>query len=540
MVRSPSNPVNYSVLTDKALLDLFQSDHDGQALETVVRRHHSVVSTVCRQLLGNRHDAEDAYQATFLVLVRNAAKIRKPQSLSSWLYGVASRVSVRIRQKRARSERDGTEEIAMTTADALSELAHKEQASVTHEAITALPETLRQPMVLRYVAGLSNQEVADELSLTVSAVEGRLKRAKARLRVRLARQGLILSAALATIQRSTVAARTSTESAAVQALVQSTVEYCLQSNPGGNDVLPESETISHLVNAEMNAMLLSQITRLGLFVGVCLVATGFTSIPQLTARADTEPQAGAGDERQQSAGGVSAARDSQNLFGDDTLVVQSTKQSTGVQVSRPTSIQRFGATGRPAVATSEPIVPTTTVKRFGRTTGVKDDAVHKRILAEFSKPTQVDFFDEPIGNAMAYLEQRHGIQIKFDQSRLDEEGLTTDAPITVSLKNIRLESALNLMLQDLRLSYTIRDEVLLITTNHVLETRVYTFHQDWTIPSDQLIKQIEEHVFPDSWQSVGGEGRISTLGDGAVVTQTLNAHRAIEALLGAIDARLRR
>jgi RNA polymerase sigma factor (sigma-70 family) len=189
---------------DEQLLDrvltLGESEAE-EAFQALVRRHGPMVLGVCRHILGQVHDAEDAFQATFLVLARKAGTIRDRRVLGCWLYEVAYRIAVRAKThavRRRSRERQGAEVAAVAPAgdqDLAQDLAWAELRPVLHEEVNRLPEKYRSAVVLCYLEGRTNEEAAALLRWPVGTVKGRLSRARELLRSRLARRGLALSAA---------------------------------------------------------------------------------------------------------------------------------------------------------------------------------------------------------------------------------------------------------------------------------------------------------------------------------------------------------
>lgn len=177
--------------TDSQLLEEFlgRDDQSEAAFRVLIHRHGPMVLGVCRRVLGDEHAAEDAFQATFLVLVKKAATLRDRGLLTNWLYGVALRVSNRERargQRRRVIERDAAEQAPRPADDSDA----GELRGLIDEEIRRLPERYRLPLLLCHIEGLRHDEVAQRLGCPVGTVESRLSRARERLRSRLARRGL--------------------------------------------------------------------------------------------------------------------------------------------------------------------------------------------------------------------------------------------------------------------------------------------------------------------------------------------------------------
>lgn len=183
-------------LTDGRLLERFASCQDEAAFEALLERHGPMVLAVCRRVLHNLSDADDAFQATFLVLISKAGSIRKRESVSSWLHGVAYRTACRARARAAR--RHTREEPIREVPDPLqvepdTQLAWRELRAVLDEELGRLPEKYRVPLVLCYLEGMSNAEAAQQLGWPIGTVQVRLLRAREILRIRLARRGAVFS-----------------------------------------------------------------------------------------------------------------------------------------------------------------------------------------------------------------------------------------------------------------------------------------------------------------------------------------------------------
>ncbi len=182
----------------------------AQAFEELIARHGPMVLGVCRRVLRCPHDADDAFQAAFLLLARNARKIRKQNSVASWLHGTAYRVAVRLRKSvelRREKEREMSEtpnhvprsdppgnHLGDRLGDPLALVVWRELRPVLDEELSSLPEKYRTPLVLCYLQGKTNEQAAKELGWPIGSMSKRLARGRELLRERLARRGLALSA----------------------------------------------------------------------------------------------------------------------------------------------------------------------------------------------------------------------------------------------------------------------------------------------------------------------------------------------------------
>ena len=179
-------------LADANLLERFvlgRGDADSSAaFAAILERHGPMVLGVCRDVLRDMHDAEDASQATFLVLAKKAGSIRRGDSLASWLFGVAMRVAAKARSEAARRraiERRGSEMNARSGDESTRAIPCPE----LYEELQRLPERYRAPIVLCHLEGLTNEQAAGELALPVRTVQRRLAQGRERLRARLVRRG---------------------------------------------------------------------------------------------------------------------------------------------------------------------------------------------------------------------------------------------------------------------------------------------------------------------------------------------------------------
>lgn len=181
-------------MTDAELLARFVEQGEQAAFEVVVRRHAPMILGVCRRMLRDEHAAEDALQAVFVVLLRKAAAIARPDLLANWLYGVAFRIARKARNKAGREQAG---EILLEPADEpdlRSGPERREINAVLDEELNLLPARYRLPLVICYLDGKTHVEAARLLGCPCGSVADRLARGRAELRRRLLRRGLVLSA----------------------------------------------------------------------------------------------------------------------------------------------------------------------------------------------------------------------------------------------------------------------------------------------------------------------------------------------------------
>jgi RNA polymerase sigma factor (sigma-70 family) len=199
-VRHPSLPPLVRLLADAGppvpdadLLARFAAHRDADAFTALVRRHGRLVWAVCHHLAGP--DADDAFQATFLVLLRNAGKVRNPNSLPAWLHGVAYRVCVKARQAaRRRADRERAAAVQDRDDGSVPDSAWDRALAVVHEEVVRLPQRLRVPFVLVVLEGKTVTEAAGLLGWRVNTLSVRLARAKDALLARLSARGFTAGA----------------------------------------------------------------------------------------------------------------------------------------------------------------------------------------------------------------------------------------------------------------------------------------------------------------------------------------------------------
>jgi RNA polymerase sigma factor (sigma-70 family) len=266
-------------LSDRELLGHFIARADSvgrRAFEAIVSRHGPMVLAVCRRVLRDEHTAEDAFQATFLALALKAGMIRNRDSLGSWLHGVAARISRRAREIPRRRGEHVIEHARLTShSSAESDALAVELRSVLDEEVNRLPTAYRVAVVLCYLEGKTQEDVARELGWTKGTVSGRLARAKDLLRARLDRRGFAPSAGLMTMllpnQRGAITVP--------PALANSTVRAALGLALGPPETIVASRSVLELARGAVRAMLVARL-KLAMAAGLLLSIAVATTLAQ--------------------------------------------------------------------------------------------------------------------------------------------------------------------------------------------------------------------------------------------------------------------
>ena len=258
-----------AALRDAELLACFTAGEDA-AFAALAQRHGPMVFGLCKRLLQSTHDAEDAWQATFLVLARRAAAIRQPDSLAGWLYGVAFRVARKMKaqsNKRREVERRAAPAAPVEPADA----SWLELQGVLDEELQRLPDKQRQPLLLCCLQGLSQEEAAAQLGWPRGTLKRRLELGRELLKKRLTRRGLALAAGMIALLPAGAALAVAQPAALTQALLRAAKPFATgQPLPPG---LIAGNAVA-VAEAVLRGMLAAKITfaaAVALLLGLALV-----------------------------------------------------------------------------------------------------------------------------------------------------------------------------------------------------------------------------------------------------------------------------
>jgi RNA polymerase sigma factor (sigma-70 family) len=288
--------------SDRQLVERALAGRDEAAFQAIVQRHGPMVYRVCWRVLMHPQDAEDAFQAAFLVLAQKLRTVRKRASLASWLHGVARRVALKAKAQAA-GRRRHEHEVSLPDTVPPDDLTWKELRSALDAELGRLPEKWRLPLILCYLEGRTQDEAASQLAWSKSTLRRRLEEARAALGRRLNGRGIVWPAALSAVLLSECIAP------AAPGLVASTVEVAASVAAGKTVTTAASVKVAALTEGALKAMLITKLKTvtavllmLGTVTFTCgMLAFGMTSangdgVEQPAAKADEKPKDGVGDQ----------------------------------------------------------------------------------------------------------------------------------------------------------------------------------------------------------------------------------------------------
>jgi RNA polymerase sigma factor (sigma-70 family) len=247
---------DYVKLSDAQLLEDYINRQSEAALSALVHRHGPMIWGVCRRVLANYHDAEDAFQATYLVLVRKATSIVPRHMVGNWLHGVALQTALKARATTARRNKREMQLIDLPEKPATAQEPHRDLQSLLDEELKRLPNRYRAVIILCDLEGKTRKEAAEQLECPEGTVAGHLVRARAMLAKRLARHGLMVSEGTLVSMLLQLGA-----SASVPASVLSVTIRAAKQFAAGHAVIPNavSARIAALTEGVPKAMFLSKL-----------------------------------------------------------------------------------------------------------------------------------------------------------------------------------------------------------------------------------------------------------------------------------------
>jgi RNA polymerase sigma factor (sigma-70 family) len=277
-------------LSDAQLMDRHAFQGDELAFQALVQRHGPMVLAVCRGVLHDANDADDAFQAVFLLLARKARSLWINESLGGWLHRVSCRIALQMKSDTARRRQQERKAVELAGEIRPQPIPWDDTPTVVHEEIDRLPRRYREPIVLCYLEHMTYQQAALHLCWSESTTQGRLARARNLLRTRLARRGVTLAgAAFAAVAAPQGASAVSV--VLFEAALRSARQFGLGQAAGAGAVSTVANT---LVSQAVRSMVIAKLTNIGvaaLAIGT-LTAIVATSLPARGRTIKDEPAAG--------------------------------------------------------------------------------------------------------------------------------------------------------------------------------------------------------------------------------------------------------
>jgi RNA polymerase sigma factor (sigma-70 family) len=443
-------------LTDGQLLERFTARGGAtseSAFAALVDRHGPMVLSACRAILRDRHEADDAFQATFLVLVRRARSLWVRDSLGPWLHAVAHRVASRARSDHVR--RRAYERNAAVRKTSRADIRRDDGlVALLHEEIGRLPERYRAVIVLCYLEGLTQEQAARRLGWPFGTVRSRLARGKARLQDRLAWRGLIpsvgISGALFALQTASAAVPASLAHSTVQAAVRYAASRAFLAG-----ILSATSVVS--TKGVLKTMFASKLK----VAAFGLLLTGATSTGFW-------------------------------VFKDQAIASspRSTESKSALAVAA--APVRARSTFPEELALADPPVPSQTAPSPIVAKSGNDDELNTIALkGKLNEPVSLNMTKLPLSRALAYLASYTGLQIAFDTKAFDELDPKRNAPVDAVAANVPLRTALRMILEPLGLEFTAGKDGTLSVTKLDDENR-------------RLIKSVEQ--LQEDYKQLAAEG----------------------------------
>jgi RNA polymerase sigma factor (sigma-70 family) len=282
-IRSVEARVDQSALSDRELIDRFAEHNDQAAFAALVRRYSGMVLGVCRRALANVQDAEDACQATFLVLARKATDGKWRQSVANWLYTTARRIAANARRAAERRARREGKAAVPEVVQPVDQMTGRELLAALDEELDKLSPRYREPIVLCYLEGLSREEAAGRLGVPAGTVKIQLERGRKKLGDALTRRGCGLGAGLLAL-----AVVTSPAGAAPPRLIQAILASVSGSPSAAVAALARGVTMNAVINKAMSIIL--AVVATGVFgIGMAALSPPAVSRPPAASRDQATP-----------------------------------------------------------------------------------------------------------------------------------------------------------------------------------------------------------------------------------------------------------
>jgi RNA polymerase sigma factor (sigma-70 family) len=497
-------------LSESELLERFAGGHDESAFEALIARHGPMVLGVCRQLLRDPNDVDDAFQATFLVLVRKAGTLRRRDLLGNWLYGVAYRVATRARvlaARRAAKAPFGQDAVdRLDTSEGGRAAIGDENSALDpaprpwlHEEVSRLPEKYRVPVRLCYFEGLTHDEAAQRLGWPLGTVKGRLARARDLLRKRLNRRGVTLSATALASHLVLPDARAAVPASLEYATIKTAQAVAVASGASITTVSAVSLPVAALTDGVLQTMIMTHAKSVVVtLLVVCAVTAGMvigaTQITPQVAETDPPRQAVSTPDEQKTSPEAQLVPFRKGARAKSSL---SSRPDQKAADPRTKGMAPTGGAGRPGmmggmgggmmggmgggmmggmgggsdVAAIE-FRSRVQIAQLASVLAANDkDAKNQALLKKLEAPIAMAFANEtPLDHVLKYIKSattkpgQSPIPIYVDPLGLQQAERSLNSTVMMNLDGVPLKTSLRLILKQLGLAYCIRDGVLIISS----------------------------------------------------------------------------
>ena len=525
--------VQAALQSDIELLDLYVLGGQTQALLTLLARFTPMMTGVIRRVVSHAQDAEDAFQATCLVLMQSANKIRSRRSIAAWLYGVAYRTACRVRAK-SRRQATGLDPLELPDEnlpdDPIQQIVRQIELSNLDRELQNLPAGYREPLVEHYILGYSARQIAERMELSSSAVEGRLRRGRQMLRERLAERGASLSVCVAGVawmrdhQQTAATGQELTDN-----FVNSTAYQA------GDKLAEQDPYLFELVEGETKMQVTSLFKSVG-FLGTVAAATVSLSVLALamqglgTQRSGRPAQAVAG-------AGVQAvpAQDG----GTTTAVVEHSNPPAAVSRrgqepvgGAPRSFLGRNEAAGEVIKFVKPGTPPPSWLQAGESDQLAIEETRDRLREK----TEIQFQNVPVEEMAKILGEQIHMNVLLDKQALENSNF--DPEQLVSMRGtMPLNQALKLMLVPLKLSYEVHPNVVKIVPSEIVQPAIRYYDLSHVLPTSAGVPSLIQTAIAliDYDQNTGPEPNISVVGSMMIASCDEESHLQIEKLLAEVS-----
>lgn len=516
--------------SDAELLDLYVLGGQTHALITLLSRFTPMMTGVIRRVVSHAQDSEDAFQASCVILMQSAKKIRSRPSIAAWLYGVAYRTACRVRSK-SRRQATGLDPLELPDKnlpdDPIQQIVRQIELSNLDRELQNLPAAYREPLVEHYILGYTARQIAERMELTSSAVEGRLRRGRQMLRERLAERGASLSVCVAGVAWMRDHQQTAS---AGQELSNHFIESPAFQAP--DNLLEHDPYLFELVQGESKMQVIPLFKSLG-FIGSVAVATVSLSMLALAMQVATPParSGGAQSSSDSSVQAVAAQDDvvSTTAAVEPVQAKKASKRGGGGQAPAEADASKSVDSTAAVIAFVKPAAPAPSWLKAGGDDLLAAEETRDRLR----KPVQLDFNGVPLRAVADELAEQLGINVVIDEQSLDNLGFSSDQPITATTKPLPVHQGLALILKPHSLTYEVHPNLIKIVADDQVQPAVRYYDLSHVLPTSAGVRSVIQSAMA-LIETDDDSATISVIGSMMVARCKEDSHLHIEKLLAEV------